>query len=165
MMPIEITVMAKEHWPAVRAIFAQGIAAGNATFETSVPSWEDWDAHHLSTCRLVALRGGEVLGWAALSAASARHVYRGVAEVSVYIAESARHQGIGSALLQAIVAESERNGLWTLQAVIHANNSVSIRTHQKAGFRLVGTRERIACLHGRWLDTVLMERRSPIVGK
>jgi len=93
-----------------------------------------------------------------------RHVYGGVAEVSVYIAETARGQGIGGALLAALVAESDRNGIWTLQAVIHAGNAVSIHTHQKAGFRIVGTRERIGCLHGRWLDTVLMERRSRVVG-
>lgn len=164
MSSLQIQCMTERHWPAVREIFAQGIATGTATFETTVPSWEEWDSRHLPTCRLVALRNGEALGWAALSPVSVRHVYRGVAEVSVYIAESARGQGIGVALLEALIAESERNGIWTLQAVIHASNSISIRTHEKAGFRTVGTRERIGCLHGRWLDTVLMERRSRIVG-
>ena len=156
--------MTEQHWLAVREIFAQGIAAGNATFETVVPEWPEWDTRHLPTCRLIAIRNGEVLGWAALSPVSVRQVYRGVAEVSVYIAESARGQGIGSALLKALITESERNGIWTLQAVIHASNAISIRTHQKAGFRIVGTRERIGWLHGRWLDTVLMERRSRVVG-
>ena len=156
--------MTEAHWPAVREIFAEGIAAGNATFETSVPSWQDWDARHLGTCRLVALRDREVLGWAALSPVSSRQVYRGVAEVSVYVAENARGHGIGTALLVALVAESERNGIWTLQAVIHAGNSISIGAHEKAGFRIVGTRERIGCLHGGWLDTVLMEKRSGVVG-
>ncbi len=156
--------MTEQHWPAVRDIFAQGIATGNATFETSVPEWTEWDARHLPTCRLVALRCEGVLGWAALSSVSVRHVYRGVAEVSVYIAERARGQGIGLELLEALITESERNGIWTLQAVIHATNSISIHTHEKAGFRIVGTREHIGCLHGRWLDTVLMERRSRIVG-
>jgi L-amino acid N-acyltransferase YncA len=163
-MKLEILSMTPQHWPAVREIFAQGIAIGNATFETAVPSWEEWDSRHLPTCRLVALRDGKVVGWAALSPVSVRHVYRGVAEVSVYIAESSRRQGIGVALLEALIAESERDGIWTLQAVIHASNAISIHTHEKAGFRVVGTRERIGCLHGRWLDTVLMERRSRIVG-
>ena len=163
-MDFEIRTMTEQHWPVVREIFVQGIATGNATFETSVPLWQEWDARHLPTCRLVGVRGGEVLGWAALSPVSVRPVYRGVAEVSVYIAESARGQGIGSALLAALIAESERNGIWTLQAVIHAANAISIRLHEKAGFRVVGTRERIGCLHGRWLDTVLMERRSKVVG-
>jgi len=164
MTAIEILPMTEQHWDAVAAIFAQGIATGNATFETSVPSWQEWDARHLSACRLVAIREGEVLGWVALSPVSLRQVYRGVAEVSVYIAEQARGRQIGTALLAALIAESERNGIWTLQAVIHADNAISIHTHQKAGFRIVGTRQRIGCLHGRWRDTVLMERRSKVVG-
>jgi len=164
MNAVRILPMTEQHWLAVREIFAQGIAAGNATFETVVPEWPEWDTRHLPTCRLIAIRNGEVLGWAALSPVSVRQVYRGVAEVSVYIAESARGQGIGSALLKALITESERNGIWTLQAVIHASNSISIHLHQKAGFRVVGTRERIGWLHGRWLDTVLMERRSRVVG-
>ncbi|HLI63256.1 MAG TPA: GNAT family N-acetyltransferase [Terriglobales bacterium] len=164
MSAVEIVPLTEKHWEAVRAIYAEGIATGNATFETSVPSWEEWDAHHLPVCRLVAQKAGNVLGWAALSAVSRRYVYRGVAEVSVYIAERARGQGIGAALLAALITESERNGIWTLQAVIHAENSISIRVHQKAGFRIVGTRERIGFLNGRWRDTVLMERRSSIAG-
>jgi len=164
MTAVRLIPMTEQHWPAVREIYAQGIAAGNATFETVVPEWAHWDAHHLPTCRLVALNGDDVVGWAALSAVSTRQVYRGVAEVSVYIAETSRGRGIGRALLEALSAESERNEIWTLQAVIHASNAISIHLHQKAGFRMVGTRERIGCLHGRWLDTVLMERRSKIVG-
>ncbi len=165
MSTFQIAPMTEQHWPAVREIFAEGIATGNATFETVVPSWDEWHSRHLPTSRLVALRDGQVLGWAALSPVSVRQVYGGVAEVSVYIAESARNQGIGLALLKALITESERNGIWTLQAVIHANNAISIHLHEKAGFRIVGTRERIGCLHGRWLDTVLMERRSLIVGR
>lgn len=164
MTALEMVHMTEKHWEAVRAIYAEGIATGNATFETEAPSWQEWDAQHLPVCRLVAQNGGETLGWAALSAVSHRHVYRGVAEVSVYIAGLARGQGIGAALLTALIAESERNGLWTLQAVIHAENSISIRVHQKAGFRMVGRRARIGFLNGRWRDTVLMERRSIIVG-
>ena len=164
MDPIDITPMTEAHWPDVREIYAQGIATRQATFETEVPSWEEWNGNHLPTCRLVAKVGDEMVGWAALSAVSRRYVYRGVAEVSVYVAERARGKGVGSALLAALIAESEHNGFWTLQAVIHAQNAISIRTHEKAGFRMVGTRERIGWLDGRWLDTVVMERRSKVVG-
>ena len=164
MSDLYITPMTALHWDAVRAIFAQGIATGEATFETTVPSWQDWDARHLGSCRLVAIREGEVVGWAALSPVSVRQVYRGVAEVSVYIADHARGQKIGMALLDALIADSERNGIWTLQAGIFSQNAASIRLHEKLGFRVVGVRERIGCLHGRWRDTVLMERRSPFVG-
>jgi len=164
MSTLQVAPMNEQHWPTVREIFAQGIATGTATFETVVPSWEEWNSRYLPTCRLVDLRDSEVLGWAALSPVSVREVYRGVAEVSVYIAESARGRGIGTTLLAALIVESERNGIWTLQATIFAENSISIRLHEKAGFRIVGTRERIGCLDDRWLDTVLMERRSSIVG-
>jgi L-amino acid N-acyltransferase YncA len=164
MCTLQIAPMTDQHWPAVCEIFGQGIATGNATFETSVPEWTEWDSRHLPTCRLVALRGDGVLGWAALSPVSTRHVYRGVAEVSLYISENARGKGVGLALLNALIAESERNGIWTLQAGIFAENEASIRLHHKAGFRTVGRRERIGCLSGRWHDTVLMERRSALTG-
>ena len=164
MSELQITPLTEQHWPAVGQIYAQGIAMRNATFETVVPEWTEWDANHLPVCRFVAAAGDRVLGWAALSAVSRRWVYRGVAEVSVYIAADARRQGVGSALLGALIAGSERNGIWTLQATIHAGNAVSIHLHEKAGFRMVGRRERIGCLDGRWLDTVLLERRSPVVG-
>lgn len=164
MRAVAIVPMTELHWEPVRAIFVQGIATGNATFETSVPSWQEWDARHLSTCRLVAVREDEVMGWAALSPVSVRQVYRGVAEVSVYVADGARGQKVGTMLLKALIAESERNGIWTLQAGIFSDNAISIRLHAKLGFRIVGTRERIGCLHGRWCDTVLMERRSRVVG-
>jgi L-amino acid N-acyltransferase YncA len=164
MNAMDIVPMTRDHWPAVREIFAQGIASGNATFETSVPDWPAWDAHHLPVCRLVAQDAANVLGWAALSQVSTRYVYRGVSEVSIYVAARARGRGVGIALLAALVAESEKNGIWTLQSVIHADNSTSIRLHQRAGFRIVGRRERIGWLNGRWRDTVLMERRSGVVG-
>ena len=163
-MDFQITLLRPDHWPAVCEIYRQGIATGNATFETSVPSWQGWDARHLRTCRLVALGKGEVLGWAALSPVSIRQVYCGVAEVSVYVAEHARGRQVGLSLLKALIAESEHNGIWTLQAGIFADNAASIRLHEKLGFRIVGTRERIGCLQGRWCDTVLMERRSKVVG-
>jgi L-amino acid N-acyltransferase YncA len=163
-MTVEIKPMTAGHWPIVREIYAQGISTGSATFATAAPEWEEWDARHLPMCRLVAVRAAEVVGWAALSSVSSRQVYRGVQEVSVYIAESARGQGIGSQLLSALVDESEGNGIWTLQAGILAENTASILLHENAGFRMVGRRERIAQLDGQWRDTVLMERRSRVVG-
>ncbi|SMB91863.1 GCN5-related N-acetyltransferase [Hymenobacter roseosalivarius DSM 11622] len=153
------------HWPAVAAIYTQGIATGNATFETQSPSWEAWDAGHLAHSRLVAAdANGNVLGWAALSAVSGRCVYGGVAEVSVYVADAARGQGVGRQLLSALVAESEKNGIWTLQAGIFPENTASIRLHETQGFRVLGRRVRIGRLSGAWRDTVLLERRSAVVG-
>lgn len=163
-MNFDVLPMTEKHWDAVRQIYWEGIATGKATFEEAVPDWAEWDARHLPRCRLIAQSGDAVLGWAALSRVSSRQVYKGVAEVSIYIAERARGRGIGAALLTALIAESERNSIWTLQAGIFAENEVSIRLHQRAGFRIVGTRERIACLNGTWRDTVLMERRSAIAG-
>ena len=163
-MAIQIDMMTEEHWPQVRRIYEQGIATQNATFATEAPDWTEWAARHLPTCRLIALRDTKIVGWAALSPVSSRHVYRGVQEVSVYIAESSRGQGIGLRLLNALVAESERNDIWTLQAGIFAENMASIRLHERAGFRVVGRRERIGCLAGQWRDTILMERRSRIAG-
>ena len=147
-------------WPAVRSIFLEGIATGRATFETEAPSWEKWDAGHLAAPRLVAATGGECVAWATLSPVSQRRVYAGVAESSVYVAEACRGQGVGKALLGALVDASEAAGLWTLQAGIFATNVPSIRLHLSCGFRIVGTRERIASLAGTWHDVVLVERRS-----
>lgn len=155
-----IVPLLASHWPEVRAIYAEGIATGNATFETEVPAWERWDASHLAAPRLIAHRAGEILGWAALSRVSQRAVYDGVAEVSVYVAESARGQKIGLQLLEALIAESETLGLWTLQAGIFPENMASVRLHERCGFRVVGRREKIAQLHGQWRDTLLLERRS-----
>jgi phosphinothricin acetyltransferase len=153
-------------WPSVRAIYLEGIATGDATFETAAPDWPEWDAKHLPHSRLVARRAGDVLGWAALSPVSSRPVYRGVAEVSIYVAARARGQGIGKTLLAALINESERHGIWTLQAGIFPENAASIDLHQKAGFRLVGTRERIGQTPaGVWRDTVLLERRTALVGQ
>ena len=152
--------MAPPDWEAVRAIYLEGIATRHATFETVAPEWNQWDAGHLPHSRLVARLDGAVAGWAALSAVSARKVYAGVAEVSVYVGAPARRKGIGRSLLRALIEESERRGIWTLQAGIFPENSASIRLHTNLGFRVVGTRERIACLDGRWRDVTLMERRS-----
>lgn len=159
-----IEAMQADHWDAVRRIYEEGITTGNATFETSAPEWAIWDEKHLKICRLVARKNGEVVGWAALTPYSSRHVYRGVAEESVYIAESARGQGIGKMLLQALVDESEREGLWTLQAGIFAENVGSIAVHKACGFREVGYRERIGSMNGVWRNVVLMERRSKVTG-
>ncbi len=164
MPSLEIVPMEQRDWEAVREIYLQGIATGNATFERAVPEYTEWDERHLSPCRLVARWNDKVLGWAALSRVSSREVYAGVAEVSIYIAEEVRGRGIGRKLLRALVEASEENGIWTLQAGVFAENAVSIRLHQQAGFRIVGSRERIGCLDGRWRDTVLMERRSRMVG-
>ena len=160
----EIGELREQHWQQARAIYAEGIATGLATFETNVPSWESWDAGHLSCCRLIAQEGETIKGWAALSAVSSRRAYAGVAEVSVYVGERYRGEGVGRALLEALVRDSERSGIWMLQASIFALNDASVRLHARCGFRVVGKRERIARLNGRWLDTVLMERRSRVVG-
>ncbi|GAB2862250.1 GNAT family N-acetyltransferase [Hymenobacter ruber] len=153
------------HWPAVRAIYAEGMATGTATFATEPPTWEAWDTGHLASCRLVATdETGRVLGWAALSPVSGRCVYAGVAEVSVYVGAAARGRGVGLALMKALVTESEQKGLWTLQAGIFPENTASVRLHEAVGFRQVGRRERIGQLRGVWHDTLLLERRSAVVG-
>ena len=156
--------MKSEHWEAVRAIYLAGIATGDATFETEAPNWTEWDKSHLAAPRLVACSGETIAGWAALSAVSARAAYAGVAEVSVYVDEQRRGHGIGALLLKALVAGSENAGIWTLQASIFPENAASILLHQSWGFREVGRRQRVGKLKGVWRDTVLLERRSEVVG-
>ncbi len=155
--------MEAEDWPAVRIIYHEGIETGQATFETAVPSWDEWDAGKIPSCRFVARLDGVVVGWAALSPVSQREVYAGIAEVSIYMAGAARGQGIGKALLSALVESSERAGFWMLQAVMFPENEASVALHTACGFRIVGKRELIACHRGIWRDTILMERRSRIV--
>lgn len=145
-------------------IYLEGIATGNATFETSAPSWEAWSGSHLRHSRFVAERDGEIVGWAAVSGVSDRCIYGGVAEVSVYVGENGRGSGIGSALLAALIESSEANGLWTLQAGVFRENDASRSIHLKHGFREIGFRERVGKHHGVWRDTVLLERRSSAVG-
>src|SRR5450432_4705516 len=128
---ITISAMLPQHWEAVKKIYEQGIATGNATFQQTAPSWQEWDTSHINTCRLVAIENNEVQGWAALTAVSGRCVYAGVAEVSVYITANARGKSIGSLLLKELIAESEQNGYWTLQAGIFPENKQSISIHQK----------------------------------
>ena len=132
--------MRAEDWAAVRAIYLEGIASGNATFEPSVPDWPDWNQGHLKCCRLVARLGSEIVGWTALSPVSPRRVYAGVAEFSIYVAEQARRRGIGSALLQALIDAAEREGIWTLQSGIFPENMASLELCRRFGFRAVGTR-------------------------
>ena len=166
---MKLQPMTAAHWPHVRAIYEQGIATGLATFQTEAPLWEEWDRSHLPHSRLVAVdagygNSGQVLGWAALAPVSSRCVYGGVAEVSVYVAGAARGRGAGRQLLAALVADSEAHGLWTLQASIFPENTTSISIHAGAGFRTVGYREHIGQQHGVWRNTVLLERRSAVVG-
>ena len=151
-------------WDQVRAIYLQGIATGNATFETSAHDWATWDRGHLPFCRMVFRDSGLIVGWCALGPVSSRQVYAGVAEVSVYVADLARGKGVGRALLAALVVEAERCGIWTLQAGIFPENIASIALHKAFGFREVGLRERIGKLHRVWRDVVLLERRSRTVG-
>jgi phosphinothricin acetyltransferase len=147
-------------WPEVSRIYAEGIATRNATFETEVPSWEDWNAAHLADHRLVAVAEDDVLGWIALVPASKRPCYRGVAEVSAYVAEEARGQGIGGALLAGLIESAERAGIWTLETGVFPENAPSLVLLKRFGFREVGIRERISQLDGVWRDVVLLERRS-----
>ena len=164
-LAVSIEPMRPEDWPAVRAIYLEGITTGNATFEQTAPEWEKWDAGHLPGARIVARSASDVLGWAALSAVSSRCVYAGVAEVSIYVAERARGRGLGRQLMARLIADSEAAGIWTLQAGIFPENAASIALHERAGFRIVGTRERLGQMDGRWRDVVLMERRSAAVGR
>lgn len=163
-MTLRIEKMDAGQWEDVRAVYAEGLATGHATFETEPPDWPRWDASHLPRCRLVALDGGRVAGWAALSPVSVREVYAGVAEVSVYVGGRFRGCGVGRALLEALVRESEAEGIWTLQASIFPENVASVELHRACGFREVGRRERVGRLGGRWRDTLLLERRSRVVG-
>lgn len=160
---MSIRELRPEDWPAVCAIYEEGIRGGDATFETEAPSWEHWDVAH-SELRLAAEHDSAVAGWAALSVVSERCCYRGVGEVSVYVAERARGAGIGRALLEELVRRSEQAGYWTLNAGVFPENEASIRLHKACGFREVGVRERLGELNGVWRDVVLLERRSPVVG-
>jgi phosphinothricin acetyltransferase len=163
-MKTVVRALVASDWEAVRSIYLDGIATGQATFETEAPTWELWDRAHLPTPRLVAVANETVAGWAALSPVSRRHAYAGVAEVSVYVNSTTRGQGVGRLLLDTLITESELNGIWTLQASIFPENAASVSLHKSCGFREVGTRERIGKMKGVWRDTVLFERRSKRVG-
>jgi L-amino acid N-acyltransferase YncA len=160
MNTFNIRPLKADDWPQVKAIFEEGIQTKNATFETSAGDWEEWDNSHLSAPRIIAEESKSIIGWAALSPVSGRCVYGGVAEVSVYVGSGSHRKGIGSALLKRLVMESEQQKLWTLQAGIFPENKASIKLHEKAGFRIVGTREKIGKMDGKWRDVIIMERRS-----
>lgn len=161
---VEIRPLLPEDWPSVKAIYAEGIATGNATFETEPPEWKEWDSAHLRKARLAAASDGKVVGWAALTPVSGRYVYAGVAELSIYIASAARGRGVGKSLLGALIDESEAAGFWTLQTGIFPENEASLALHQTLGFRVIGRRERIGKMGGHWRDVLLLERRSRVVG-
>ena len=163
--PVGVRPMRVEDWPAVAEVYAEGIAGGDATFETEVPSWAGWDAAHLPDHRLVAEVDGTVVGWTAVSPVSGRCVYAGVVEDSVYVAESARGRGVGRRLLAALVESTENAGIWTIQTGIFPENESSLALHRAAGFRVLGVRERPGQLRGRWRDVVLLERRSTVAGR
>jgi len=162
---VGVRAMRAGDWPAVAEIYAQGIATGDATFETEVPAWDRWDAAHLPGHRLVAELDGAVVGWTAVSAVSGRCVYAGVVEHSVYVAQSARGRGVGRRLLAALTESTENAGIWTIQTGIFPENEPSLALHRAAGFRVLGVRERPGQLHGRWRDVVLLERRSAVAGR
>lgn len=160
-----ITELKDSHYNSVKDIYLQGIATGNATFQTELPSWEDWHKGHLDHSRFVAVDdNGTIMGWAALSPVSSRCVYAGVAEVSVYIGADHRGKGIGNTLMQELIKSSEINNIWTLQAGIFPENAASIQLHQNNGFRMIGKREKIGKMGDTWRDTVLLERRSTVTG-
>jgi L-amino acid N-acyltransferase YncA len=161
---MKIRPMNTEDSAEVMRIYADGIAGRNATFETIVPTWEIWDSKHLPNCRLVAEEDGRILGWVAFSQVSARAVYRGVIENSIYIDAAAHGRGVGFALLSEGICQTEAEGYWMIQTSIFPENLASIKLHEKCGFRIVGQRERIAQLDGIWRSTVLLERRSKVVG-
>ena len=161
---IEIRALTPAEWPAVRAIYLEGIATGHATFEIEAPPWETWDITHFPAPRLVAVSEARVIGWAALGRVSSRPVYAGVAEVSVYVAAEARGLGVGRTLLVKLIADAELDGIWTLQASIFPENTASLTLHKSCGFREVGRRERIAKMKRVWRDTMLLERRSDKAG-
>jgi phosphinothricin acetyltransferase len=163
-MDVTLDMMKPSDWDQVQAIYRQGIATGQATFETEAPSWDQWDSSHHPFARLVARCGERVAGWAALSPVSRRRCYAGVAEVSVYIADDFRGRGVGRQLLEAVIRESERQGIWTLQGATFPENEASRRLQRACGFREMGRRERVAQLDGIWRDTILTERRSSVVG-
>jgi L-amino acid N-acyltransferase YncA len=160
---VELRPLEPEDWAAVADIYWDGMRDGLATFQTEVPSWEAWDRAHLRDHRLVATLLGEVVGWAALSAASTRRCYSGVAENSVYVAREAQGLGIGRSLLEALIADAEAAGFWTIQTSIFPENRASLVLHERCGFRVVGTRERVGKRDGVWRDTVFLERRSEVI--
>lgn len=151
-------------WSSVSQIYGEGLETGFATFEKETPAFDSWDSAHMKTCRLVAVKENEILGWAALSPVSSRCVYGGIGEVSVYVGENNRGLGVGKRLMETLIEESEKEGLWTLQSGIFPENMGSIKLHEEVGFRFIGKREKVGKLDGVWKDNLLYERRSKIAG-
>jgi len=162
---MRIEQMHADQWPQVAEIYNEGISTGQATFETSAPEWEKWDAEHVTGLRFVAIaENGKIAGWSAMSPVSDRCTYAGVGEVSVYVALEFAGQGVGQRLLGHLISESERAGFWTLQAGIFPENVASLKLHEKCGFRVVGVREKLGKLNGEWRDVIFLERRSSVTG-
>ncbi len=159
-----IKKMKSENANEVLEIYAFGLKTRNATFETRVPTWDVWNTSHLAHSRFVSIQDKNVVGWAALTNVSGREVYKGVCEVSIYIAEKALGKGLGTQLLNTLIKSSEENRVWTLFTSLFPENIASVKMHTSCGFRVIGTRERIARLDGKWRDTVIMERRSALIG-
>lgn len=162
---MQIIPLLSSDWEVVKRIYEEGIATGNASFQTAAPTWEEWDLAHAKNPRLVFIENNEILGWAAITPVSGRCVYAGVGEVSVYVSAAARGKGIGKKLLLALIAESEKENYWTLQAGIFPENTASLSIHKACGFRVIGIREKIGQMNSVWRDTVLLERRSSVTGK
>ena len=164
-MSVTLRGMTEADWPSVAAIYLEGIMSGRSTFQTEIPGYAEWDRLHLPCCRLVAVEGEEVVGWSAFSPTSPRWCYRGVVEISYYVARAHWGRGIGHALLEEAIRRSEEAGIWTIQAVVLEENYTSIAALLGAGFRMVGYREAPARdLGGVWRNTTLFERRSHRVG-
>jgi len=160
---IEILSFNEVDWHHIVKIYKEGIDTGMATFETSIPNWDQWNRTHIQSCRLKAVLNHEIIGWAALAPTSTRDVYKGVAEVSIYITSNHRNLGIGKLLLTKLIEKSEKEGFWTLQAGIFSNNIASIQLHISLGFRVIGYREKIGQLYQTWHDNTILERRSKII--
>ena len=161
---MDIIKIEEHHYRQLAEIYLEGIATGNATFETGAPSWEDWNKSHLTHSRIAVFDNDEMAGWASLSPVNNRCVYGGVGEVSVYVSNKHRNKGIGKILLLELIKQSEENGLWTLQSGIFSENITSIKLHENCGFRKIGYREKIGKMNGIWRDNIIMERRSKTVG-
>lgn len=157
---IQIQSFDQSDWPAIAAIYKEGIDTKVATFETEIPTWQQWNNSHNTSCRLKATLDTEITGWVALNPVSKREVYKGVAEISIYITSKYRNCGIGKLLLSALISKSEKEGFWTLQASIFSTNIPSIKLHTSVGFRIIGIREKIGKLDTVWYDNTILERRS-----
>lgn len=164
MSPVTFSPIDRENYPQVAEIYNLGLETGVASFETEVPGFRDWNDKYLPSCRIAVFLEDNMCGWAALTKTSDRKVYRGVAEVSIYIHPACRGKGIGYLLLRKLISESEKNGFWTLHCSIMRANAASISLHKKCGFREIGYREKIGMRDGTWYDNILMERRSRVVG-